>query len=41
MKKRGKKSMIMDKHIEFLKEWFEDKNNIGKPFKCSFHALKN
>ena len=40
MKKRGKKSLINDSHIEFLKDWFDKKENYGKPFKKGFQALK-
>ena len=32
--------MINDNHIEFLKEWFDKRENYGKPFKEAFQALK-
>ena len=38
---RGKKSKITDEHIEWLKGWFNKKENCGKPFKLAFEALKN
>lgn len=40
MFKKGKTSSITDEHIQFLKEWFDNKDNVGKPFKWAFKALK-
>lgn len=37
--KRGRKSPITKEHIDFLKLWFDDKINTGKPFKQAFQAL--
>lgn len=39
--RRGKRPKINDEHINFLKEWFEEKVNIGKPFKYAYQALTN
>ena len=41
LKRKGKRPVIDEIHINFLKEWFEKKDNIGKPFKYAFQALIN
>ena len=38
--KPGKSSSITDDHIQYLVNWFTSKENIGKPFKWAFKALK-
>lgn len=38
--KRGRKRIITEKHIQFLKNWFQIDQNVGKPFKYAFNDLK-
>ena len=38
---RGMTSQITTEHIEFMKKWFSCQENVGKPFKWVFKALKD
>jgi len=38
--KRGRKNIVKEKHIEFLKEWFSKDKNVGQPFKSAYSDLK-
>ena len=38
-KKRGKKRLVSEEMINFLKEWFKKGDNGGKTFKYAYNAL--
>jgi len=37
--KKGRKSLVMDQHINFLEKWLGMKVNVGKTFKEAYYKL--